>query len=268
MVVFPAPVEFLMGSPNGEAGRYSDEVPHRRRIGRGLALASKKVTVAQFRRFLKAHPEVKHSYIKDYSPDEDGPILAVTWYEAAQYCRWLSEQEGVPEEQMCYPSVADIEKCKDGKTLLKLPANHLSRTGYRLPSEAEWEYACRAGSLTSRFYGSSGELLPQHAWYVHNAENRAWPVGQKKPNAFGLFDMYGNTWDWCQEGQAPYKAGSGGKPAEDVEDIRDVTHAIIRVLRGGGYDVHPRLLRSANRGISRPQNRFDGVGLRLARTHR
>src|SRR5207253_2222430 len=155
--------------------------------------------------------------------DDDGPIIAVTWYEAAQYCRWLSEREGVPEGQMCYPSVAAIEKCKDGVTPLRLPRDYLSRTGYRLPTEAEWEHACRAGTRTSRWYGSSEDMLAQHGWYQHNARDRAWPVGQKKPNPFGLFDMHGNTWDWCQESGWLYEPGVGGKPAEDEENKRDVT---------------------------------------------
>ena len=165
MILFPGPVEFLMGSASTETGHQRDEGQHRRRIGRSFALASKKVTVAQFDRFKKAHPEVKHLYtVKEYSPRQDGPIISVTWYEAAQYCRWLSEQEGIPEEQMCYPSVPALEKCKDGLTFLKLPADYLRRTGYRLPSEAEWEYACRGGAVTSRFYGSSEEMLRHHGW--------------------------------------------------------------------------------------------------------
>ena len=190
-------------------------------------------------RFKKAHPEVEHSFTREYADTDDCPIIGVTWYEAVQYCRWLSEQEGIPEEQMCYPNVAEIERCKDAKTPLKLPADHLSRTGYRLPTEAEWEYACRAGSKTSWFYGSSRELLAQYAWYSRNAENRTWPVGQKKPNSFGLFDMHGNTWDWCQDGYADYKVEPGDRPTEDVEDKRAITDRFSRVLRGGSF-LHDR----------------------------
>src|SRR5262249_20261050 len=147
--------------------------------------------------FLKAHPEVRHSYTRRKSPDPDGPIISVTWYEAAQYCRWLSEQEGVKPEQMCYSSVEEIERCKDGRAPLPLPADYLSRTGYRLPTEAEYEYACRAEAETSRFYGAAEERLANYAWYSHNSQNRTWPVGQKKPNDFGLFDGLGNVWQWC-----------------------------------------------------------------------
>src|SRR5262249_42042625 len=148
------PVVFLMGSPTAEPGHYDGESLHRRRIGRSFALAAKPVTVAQWQRFLRAHPEVRHQYTHKWSPEPGGPIITVTWYQAAQYCRWLSEQEGIPEDQMCYPSVAEIEKCKNGVRPLTLPANFLARTGYRLPTEAEWEYACRAESTTARYYGN------------------------------------------------------------------------------------------------------------------
>ena len=264
MVLFPGPVEFLMGSPESEASRRTDELLHRRRISRSFALASKKVTVAQFQRFKQAHPEVKHFFTQQYSPDKEGPVVGVTWYEAAQYCRWLSEQEGVAEEQMCYPSVAEIEKCKDGVTPLKLPKDYLSRSGYRLPSEAEWEYACRADSRSSRYYGSSEEMLGRYGWYIHNAQDRAWPVGQKKPNDFGLFDMHGNTWDWCQESGWLYVPGKGGKPAEDEEDKRDIVDRLSRALRGGSFANRPSFLRGAS-NLNRPSNRDSAVGLRLAR---
>src|SRR5262249_14048158 len=136
---------------------------------------------------------------KSLSPDPDGPVVGVTWAEAAQYCRWLSEQEGVPEMEQCYPSVSEIEKSKDGQNPLQLPVNYLTRSGYRLPTEAEWEYACRAGTVARRPFGSADAMLGNYAWFANNANDRARPVGTKRPNDFGMFDMLGNAWEWCQD---------------------------------------------------------------------
>jgi formylglycine-generating enzyme required for sulfatase activity/tRNA A-37 threonylcarbamoyl transferase component Bud32 len=267
LTVVAARKPFLMGSPPDEAGRDGDsETPHWRQIGRRYAIGTKPVTVAQFQQFLKANPAVRHSYTKQYSPEADGPIIMVTWYEAAQYCRWLSEQEGLSEHEMVYPSVAEVEKCKDGVTPLRLPADHLRRRGYRLPTEAEWENACRAGALTSRFYGSSPDLLPRYAWYLDNSEDRAWSVGQKRPNDLGLFDMHGNVWTWCQETAWPYPPGSPARPARDEEDNRDISDSLSRVLRGASYSYRPSVVRAALRSHRRPGNRYTSVGVRVART--
>jgi formylglycine-generating enzyme required for sulfatase activity len=255
-----------MGSPDDEPGHGTAEKLHWRQIGRRYALATKPVTVAQWERFHKAHPEVKHFYTKQDSPVADGPIITVTWYQAAQYCRWLSEQEGIPEHEMVYPSVAEIQKHSDGFKPLRLPANHLKRRGYRLPTEAEWEFACRAGARTSRYYGSSVDLLPRYAWYHDNAHDRTWPVGQKKPNDLGLFDMHGNVWTWCQESGWDYPAGTVKKPAEDKEDNRDISDRFKRVVRGASVSSHPALVRAAYRYIYRPSTRDGTVGVRVART--
>jgi formylglycine-generating enzyme required for sulfatase activity len=262
MVLVPGPVEFRMGSPPQEEIWRDNETPHRRRIGRCFAIASKPVTVEEFQRFLKERPDVGHYYVKHYSPGADTPIIAVTWYEAAQYCNWLSEKEGIPEEQWCYPKHADI---KEGMTPYP---DYLKRKGYRLPTEAEWECACRAGAESSHYYGGGQELLPRYAWYLQNAQDRSWPVGQKRPNDWGLFDMHGNVWNWCQESAWEYQPGTGGKPAEDEEDKRDIVDKLNRVLRGGSFRDQPSDVRSAFRNLGgRPSLRSNEVGLRPARTY-
>ena len=188
------------------------------------------------------------------SPDLTGPIVRVSWYQAAQYCRWLSEQEGVPENQMCYPSIKVIEKCEAGG-VLRLKKGYLARTGYRLPTEAEWEYACRAGAASSRSFGWSDEMLDRYAWYSANAEGIARPVGRKKPNDFGLFDMHGNVMQWCHDRDAPYPVMKPESPADDKEDLADITRDDQRVQRGGSYVSPERSVRSAERWRMVPYGR-------------
>lgn len=261
MVHFKGPVEFWMGSPIWETNHVGDDVLHRCRIERSFAIASKKITVRDFEAFRKAYPEQKV-----YGPDPNCPVLALSWYDAAMYCRWLSEMEDFKEEDMCYPSIAEIEKCKDGQTPLTLPAKYLSRKGYRLPTEAEWEYACRGDTLTAHWYGGGGEdLLAVHAWYQGNSRNRSWPVGQKRPNDFGMFDMHGNAWDWCQGIPRPYQVGTKGYVV-DVEDDTDVSDRNNRALRGGSFYHQASIVRSAYRDLNRPSYHGRSLGVRVART--
>jgi formylglycine-generating enzyme required for sulfatase activity len=258
MVVIPGLVEFLMGSPTSEPWRCDDESLHRERIGHTFAIAAKAVTVDQYVRFRR-----DHSYTRQYAPVGDCPVHGMSWYEAAEYCNWLSEQEGLPQQEWCY------ERNKDGRydAGMKPAPDYLKRTGYRLPTESEWEYACRAGAVTSRYYGQSEELLGKYCWYTKNSGDRSWPVGSLKPNDFGLFDMHGNVWAWCHDSNRSYKAGQGGKAAEDREDNSVVTDATSRVLRGGGFNYPPWYLRSAFRGWNAPESRDIFNGFRPARTY-
>jgi formylglycine-generating enzyme required for sulfatase activity len=256
--IIRGPVEFPMGSPKSEPDRSDDEALHRRRIDRSFAVASRPVTVAEWRRFLQANPSIAPRDVKRFSPDPDGPIIDVSWYEAAAYCRWLSEQEGVPRDQMCYPPVTEI---KEGMTL---PADCLARTGYRLPTEAEWECACRAGAVTSRYYGSPADLLGHYAWFAGNSDDRAHSVGQKKPNDFGLFDLHGNVWNWCQSARRAYPTDGGIHP--DEESLSVVDERATLTMRGGAFHRLTSRVRCAHRQYNRPGARNEYMGLRVVRT--
>jgi formylglycine-generating enzyme required for sulfatase activity len=232
-------VEFLMG----DTAKKKVTLAHR------LAVAAHEVTVAQFQQFRKDH---KHD--ATYSPQADCPVNNVTWYEAVEYCNWLSGQEGIPIDQWCYEP-NDQGKYDDG---MKIPVDFLKRTGYRLPTDAEWEYACRANTTSSYSFGEPVELLDRYAWYVSNSKDRTWPVGLLKPNRLGQFDMHGNAWEWSHD---LYES----KRDNAVESI--VKSQDRRMLRGGAYSNPQVYARSANRNNSQPDTRSANIGFRPARTY-
>jgi formylglycine-generating enzyme required for sulfatase activity len=161
-----------------------------------------------------------------------------------------------------YPDTIDSERGLD------LPANYLHRTGYRLPTEAEWEYAARAGTSTPWHFGNDQRVLPEYGWYDTNTNRqRIYPVAQRKPNQWGLFDMLGNVWEWTFDRRLPYP--SDERVIDDVEDSElHVSNVIARTRRGGSFAYEWFTLRSAHRGDTTyfPNQTRDGVGLRVART--
>jgi formylglycine-generating enzyme required for sulfatase activity len=253
------PVEFLMGSPLSEPDRSIHETPHRRFIRRPFAIAAKEVTVAQYQRFAKYNPpfDFAQQYLDKYSADPNGPMIGVSWFGAAAYCNWLSQQEGLPEDQWCY---LPNEKRQYDKGMT-VPADTLQRSGYRLPTEAEWEYACRAGAATSRSYGLSVNLLESYAQYQANSKDHAWMCGSLFPNDLGLFDMLGNVFEWCQDRSRSYQPGKADPAIDDIVDD------LPRLLRGGSFSNTPALVRSAIRGGGAPTNRNFYDGFRPARTY-
>jgi eukaryotic-like serine/threonine-protein kinase len=261
--VIDGPVGFLMGSPSTEPDRDVGETLHRVRIPRRFAVALKEVSVEQYRRFVRNNPDfdLAQTTLERYSPDPSGPMICVSWYGAAAYCNWLSKQEGLPEDQWCYVP-AERTGFAQGMTI---PADVLRRNGYRLPTEAEWEYACRSGSLTSRYHGISAELLRLYAWYHANGQEHAWSCGSLQPNDLGLFDMLGNAYEWCQDGFRVYQTGD-----EEIEDsfikIAELAGDHPRRLRGGSFDYLSSGVRSADRSGGAPSNRHTCNGFRPYRT--
>jgi formylglycine-generating enzyme required for sulfatase activity len=294
MVVIPGPVEFVMGSPSTEPGRDGLEIEHKTRIGRTFVLSAKPVTLGEYRTF---EPSYRNgSEIARWARSDDCPVLGTNWFQAVQYCNWLSKREGLPDSECCYEPVLDPEawplfavssvgllhssggqgpfpalggmypgrldaQYKGG---MRLARNYLQRQGYRLPTEAEMEYATRAGAVTSRYYGETDELLPKYAWYKKNAQDKTWPVGSLKPNDLGLFDAQGNVFTWCQERFKAYP--DGNKVTDDTEDDLLVTNTDSRALRGGAFSDLASYVRSANRTYNVPTFWYSIFGFRLART--
>jgi formylglycine-generating enzyme required for sulfatase activity len=234
--------EFLMGSTDGDPDAWCDERPQRRvRIRQPFYLGIHQVTRGQFRRFVEAtayQTEAEKEENGGYrdaaaqkwvlypkftwrslgiDQTDDHPVVNVSWSDATAFCDWLSRQED---------------------------------QNYRLPTEAEWEYACRAGTTTRFSFGDDENALGQYAWYSANSNCQTHAVGEKKPNGFGLYDMHGNVSEWCWEG---YDAHHYTKPP------------VHWAVRGGSWDDDPPYVRSAYRDAYTPDSLTADRGFRLAR---
>jgi formylglycine-generating enzyme required for sulfatase activity len=242
--------EFLMGSPEGEGEGY-EHPQHRVRITRTFYLGVTEVTQAQYEAVMGNNP----SYFSSNGDGKDKvagqstdnhPVERVSWLDAVEYCNKLSEKEGL---KPFYELEAGSARVPDW-----------AGPGYRLPTEAEWEHACRANSKTRYSFGNHEAGLGEHAWYDGNSGSQTHPVGQKRPNAFDLFDMHGNVWEWCWDGYAAdYYKGS------PVDDPPGASGASSRVFRGGCWISEPPFVRSAFRNWFTPDFRDYRLGFRLAR---
>lgn len=227
MVLIPAG-EFLMGSPDSDRYGHDQEKPqHVVRITRPFYWGLFPVTQEQYERVTGGNPS-------RFTGDPSRPVEQVSWEDASEFCRRLS---ALPEEEA---------------------AGHV----YRLPTEAEWEYACRAGSTTRYYFGDSEESIGDYAWWSENSERTTHPVGQKKPNAWGLHDLYGNVWEWCADwyGEDYYSQSPPSDP-------NGPSSGDMRVLRGGAFYVGNRAsFGCACRYLNPPDVRYEYIGIRVART--
>jgi formylglycine-generating enzyme required for sulfatase activity len=216
------PGMFTMGSPALESGRSRDEGPQTQvTLTKGYWLGKTEVTQAQWEALMGSNP----SGIKG----SDRPVEQVSWDDAMEFCRRLTERE---------------------RSAGRLPEGY----AYTLPTEAQWEYACRAGTIGQ--YGGDGNL-DDMGWYEHNSGGKTHPVGQKRANAWGLHDMHGNVWEWCLDWYGDYPGGS-------VCDPTGPDSGPGRVLRGGGWLDAAGFCRSAFRYWRDPGDRFGILGFRLA----
>ncbi len=242
MVVIPGPATFTMGSPEDEADRISDkplqdETRHTETIPRTFAIATKEVTRQQFF-------ECRPDYWKRPAPSRPHlPHNNCTWDAAAWYCNRLSEREGIPEDQWCYEFVPD----GDEKLMQERP-NALNLAGYRLPTDSEWELACRAGTLTAQPFGRDRTMLAHYAFGDDQAKGDLQLPAQLKPNELGLFDMLGNISEWAHD------------------TIQKDAGRVARRLRGGSVWTPPSGLRSAARYHYDLGYTNDRAGFRVART--
>lgn len=219
-VLIPAGT-FTMGSPDSDPNAYDDEKPaHQVTISQPFYMGKYEVTQAQWKAVMGR--ENNPSYFKG----ESLPVDHVSWGDVQAFIQKLDQQE-----------------------------NRASGVFCRLPTEAEWEYAARAGTTTLYSFGNDAAKLADYAWYAKNANHTTYPVGQKKPNAWGLYDMHGNVLEWCQDWYGPYSAGA-------VTDPRGPAEGTYRVIRGGSWDRAARLARSAHRFWNHPSYRVDGLGFR------
>jgi len=221
LILIPAG-EFMMGTPKKEAGRVNDESPQRRvRITKPFYLGVHEVTQEQYQKIMGKNPSMFKGGTR--------PVDTISWDDAMEFCRKLSAKEGLT---------------------------------YRLPTEAEWEYACRAGTTTKYSFGDDRQKAGEYGWFTNNTQ-KDWtqPVGQKKPNAWGLHDMHGNVAEWCADW---YDRAYYAKAPE--ADPKGPSTGTIRVLRGGTWNFWPNITRSADRLGSTPDDRYHFYGLRIART--
>jgi formylglycine-generating enzyme required for sulfatase activity len=252
--------EFWMGSPENEPGRHDDELRHRVQV-RAFAIGKYPVTQKQYQELMGENPSHHQEIPEEGERAEDRPVENVSWFDAVRFCNRLSEKNG---RKPCY-RITEPEAGSDAPPQVEWDRE---ADGYRLPTEAEWEYACRAGTETTYSFGDEEAKLGEYGWFERNSNNQTHAVGQKKPNGWDLHDLHGNVWEWCWDWYDTYKVTSDNGKIVKLVDPMGTPTGTARVLRGGCFFDGPGDLRSALRYRFVPVNRVEFVGFRCVRNSR
>ena len=237
MVWIPAGT-FTMGSPSNEAGRNENEGPQRQVIlSNGFWMGKNEVTQKEYRDIMGTNPS---NFKGDTLPVEN-----VSWFDAIEYCNRRSQFDGLIPTYII-----------SGTGNYRTVTWNRNANGYRLPTEAEWEYACRAGTTSA--YNTGATINDNTGWYSANSGNRTNVVGLKLPNNWGLYDMHGNVMEWCWDWYGSYASGAHIDPT-------GATSGSYRVFRGGSWVSDGQYLRSAYRDYGNPYYRDNYIGFRLVR---
>ena len=256
-VVLDGPIKFQIGSPLDEPLRYEAERIHERSLARSIAVAQMEVTINDF---LALMPQQR--YIEKYSKTPDSAMICISWFDSARYCNLLTEKEFGASECVYLPN--DQGLYEEG---MRIVDNPLKKKGYRMPTEAEFEFFHRAGSSSMFNHGSDIRLTDRYGFYITNSMNQTWPVGTLRPNEFGLFDTGGNVFEWCLESYDAYPDLNGA----DEDAFMNTQNTIImtsisRAMRSGCFYNQISSLRSADRNGAKPDDRSNSRGLRLVRS--
>ncbi len=256
-VLIPAGT-FTMGSPTTEARRESIERQYQVTLTRSFSMGKYEVTQSEFQARMGYNP----SHFS--SCGGSCPVEQVGWHEAAAYCNAVSRAAGLAE---CFTCTGSGTSVTCSVAAAYTGANYYNCRGYRLPTEAEWEYAYRAGTSTAFYNGgiTSADCSPLDAnanaiaWYCGNAQNKTHPVGGKLPNAWGLYDMAGNVWEWVYDWYGPYPTQAATNPV-------GAATGTFRVERGGSWYKSAYGVRAARRDLDTPTRRYYGLGFRVVRS--
>jgi eukaryotic-like serine/threonine-protein kinase len=206
--------------------------PLPRRLSYRLAVAATETTLGEYQQSDPDYLSRRRRYPLREESNLDAPADIISYDDAARYCNWLSKKEGISSDQWCYDP-------GDPRQAVALVPDYLSRRGYRLPNIEEWEYAARAGTITDRYFGQSLEHASAYAWHIQNSKRRPKPVGLKRPNDFGLFDVLGNMQEWCYNPDPPHSAHCSCQATRG----RDCQTTRLVSMRGGSfYQAEPALI--------------------------